>query len=389
MHHEISDEWRRLEELFAAQNTDELVRELEKLQLPYDQDKKQEEQAFAPTLEHLLKEIEVAAEAAKAPPPLASFDDRNVSGVPADHPVWFASNRLGYLSTKAADDFQYGRVDVQLPDYVEKNEKRPPWFLRWQEANRIRLEQVITQNPHEFWPNILEPLEEEETEALLYIHGYRDTFFRAARGAATIAARLQINGPTVLFSWPAQAYYLGYLVDGNKIDQSREMIAEFIRDFASRTDASKIHVVAHSMGNRGLIEALNHLGKQCPKLGQIILAAPDVDRTIFLNRTGILKAASARATLYASKWDVAVGLSRLLHLANRAGYSPEPTVSDNFDSMLVRGFDCGIIGHSYHANSPEVIEDMREVMHHGLPPGERSRDWEKKEVGSHIQFQFK
>ncbi len=79
-----------------------------------------------------------------------------------------------------------------------------------------------------------------------------------------------------------------------------------------------VHLVAHSMGNRGLLRALQRLAADAEmragvKFGQIFLAAPDVDRDLFLGLARLYPQFSDRTTLYASDGDKAVATSAWLH----------------------------------------------------------------------------
>jgi hypothetical protein len=67
----------------------------------------------------------------------------------------------------------------------------------------------------------------------------------------------------------------------------------------------QVHVIAHSMGNRGLLRALQRIAANAGtrgkvKFDQVLLAAPDVDRDLFLNLARLYPEHAERTTLYAS-----------------------------------------------------------------------------------------
>jgi hypothetical protein len=77
-------------------------------------------------------------------------------------------------------------------------------------------------------------------------------------------------------------------VDEASIEASERAITDFLMDFKAHYGAEKVRVLAHSMGNRGLLHALQRIAAQAQTLGrvqfsQIFLAAPDVDRDLFLD----------------------------------------------------------------------------------------------------------
>ena len=53
------------------------------------------------------------------------------------------------------------------------------------------------------------------------------------------------------YSWPSQGTLQGYPADEASIDASQGVITELLIDVAQRSGASRVHLIAHSMGNRG------------------------------------------------------------------------------------------------------------------------------------------
>jgi esterase/lipase superfamily enzyme len=139
------------------------------------------------------------------------------------------------------------------------------------------------------------------------------------------------------------------------------------------------------MGNRGLLRALQRLAADAElragvKFGQIFLAAPDVDRDLFLSLAHLYPQFSDRTTLYASDGDKAVAMSAWLHFGPRAGYFPPVTVAqgvERLDTVAVPDFDLDLLGHSYFAQAEALLHDMFDLIRHGTPPAQRQRlAWE-------------
>jgi esterase/lipase superfamily enzyme len=192
---------------------------------------------------------------------------------------------------------------------------------------------------------------------------------------------LKVSGATAFFSWPSQGTLRGYLADGAAIEASEEAITRFLVAFARDSGAEAVHVVAHSMGNRGLLRALQRLAADAElpagvRFGQVFLAAPDVDRDLFLNLARLYPAFSARTTLYASDADRAVATSAWVHASPRAGYFPPVTVAagvDRLDTIVVPDFDLDLLGHGYFAQAEALLHDLFELVRHGTPPAHRQR----------------
>lgn len=142
---------------------------------------------------------------------------------------------------------------------------------------------------------------------LLYIHGYDTTFEEAALRAAQIGYDLSIDGVTAFYSWPSRGDLEGYGADVASVEAAEGQLGDFITSVAKGSDARHVHIIAHSMGNLGLLRALNRATTQAllagVKFGQIFLAALDVDADLFKQLAKVYPTISERTTLYVSAKD--------------------------------------------------------------------------------------
>ena len=109
------------------------------------------------------------------------------------------------------------------------------------------------------------------------------------------------------------------------------------------------------------------------KFGQIFLAAPDIDRDVFLDLARLYQEHGERTTLYASHDDKAVHKSSTIHEAPRAGYFEPYTVTPGVDTIAVPNFNVDLLGHSYFAEAEALLYDISEAMRHAEPPDRRQR----------------
>ncbi len=192
----------------------------------------------------------------------------------------------------------------------------------------------------------------ETPHALFFLHGFNVTFEDAAIRAAQIGVDLKVPGATAFFSWPSRGSVAAYPADEATIEASEPAITDFLVDFTARCGAEKVHVIAHSMGNRGLLRALQRIAANAANAGQGASSAksswprPDVDRDLFLDLARLYPEHAERATLYASDGDLAVHLSAKLHDAPRAGYFTPYTVAPGVDTVAVPDFDIDLLGHA-------------------------------------------
>jgi esterase/lipase superfamily enzyme len=218
----------------------------------------------------------------------------------------------------------------------------------------------------------------EPPHALCYLHGFNVTFADAAIRAAQIGYDLKVPGATACFSWPSRGSAAAYPVDEASIEASERAITDVLVDCTAHCGAEQVHVIAHSMGNRGLLRALQRIAAQAQtrgqvQCGQVFLAAPDVDRDLFLDLARLYPEHAERTTLYASNGDLPVHLSAKLHDAPRAGYFTPYTVAPRVDTVAVPDFDIDLLGHSYFAQAEALLHDIHDLMRHNEAPPQRQR----------------
>lgn len=320
-----------------------------------------------------------------------SFD---VSEETCLYPVWFGTTRKRTHDKDSAKGFSnqrddidivhYGKCFVSIPKTHRFGEVGRSWFRRWMKLDfaddRLRLEKIVPYSAADnFWSDLQKEFVKNEGDALVFLHGYNNSFEESAIRAAQIGFDLKVSGVTAFFSWPSKSEVAGYLADEASIDASEIAITEFLLDFTQKSGASKVHLIAHSMGNRGLIRALKNIqskvGNSAVPFGQIILAAPDLDVQVFKNLAYLYPMLSKRTTLYLSPKDKAVAASKWLHSYSRVGIAPPITIVKDVDTINVKieGFDILELGHSYFAEAESILHDMFDLLRHDSQPSERQR----------------
>jgi esterase/lipase superfamily enzyme len=194
--------------------------------------------------------------------------------------------------------------------------------------------------------------------------------------AAQIGYDLAIKGAMAFFSWPSQGTIGGYMADAATIEASEQDISNFMIDFVTRSGAEAVHIIAHSMGNRGVLRAVNKIAERAQQrsgvpFGQVILAAADVDSDIFRQLSGAYARVARRTTLYVSERDRAVEASHWLHHFPRVGLMPPISVTPNIDTIGVTNVDLTLLGHGYIAEARGVLTDIHQLITTGLPPDRR------------------
>jgi esterase/lipase superfamily enzyme len=308
------------------------------------------------------------------------------------YPVWFGTNRQpdpqGGFSGQRGEGISRGHINVFVPDAHKFGETGSNFFQRLKRMDfrddTLRVLKPFTMQEHDaFFTTLRETMqrarEEGDTpDALIFIHGFNTSFEAAAVRSAQIGIDLGVTpGASGFFSWPSKGNIKGYPADEATIEASERAIADFLVDFSANCGAHKVHLIAHSMGNRGLLRALQRIAADVHaqgkvKFGQIFLAAPDLDRDLFLDLAHLYPMHSERTTLYASEADLPVHLSSKLHDAPRAGYFQPYTVAPKIDTVCVPDFDIDLLGHGYFAQAEALLYDIEKLLStNASPPRQR------------------
>ncbi len=232
--------------------------------------------------------------------------------------------------------------------------------------------------------------------AFVFVHGYNTSFDLALMRTAQIAYDLgepgDSSGPgkpfgiPFLFSWPSAGGEtwapLLYPYDQESARFSVTHFAHFLKMVIAKTGASKVHLIAHSMGNVALLNALASLeawanGRAIVE--QVILASPDVDIGEFKRLAAKVRPLTRGITMYSSSRDSAMALSKQVHNGfARAGDvdGPGPTVLAGIHSIdisaITQCYFC--TGHSEYVDQQDLLNDITRLLREDriLPPHERT-----------------
>jgi esterase/lipase superfamily enzyme/tetratricopeptide (TPR) repeat protein len=238
--------------------------------------------------------------------------------------------------------------------------------------------------------------------AFVFVHGYNVTFDNALYRTAQIAYDLGFDGVPFLYSWPSGGGLTGYLYDRDSAAQSVGYLRQFIELVATESKATRVHLIAHSMGNVPLLHALEKIRltgglKGGAALSQIILAAPDIDRDVFEMLATEISSVSQGVTLYASSADKALLASGTIAGGMlRAGDVPpppsEPLVVKGVETIDVTATSTDFFGlnHSGFAEKAELLSDVRLLLKEGThPPDKRGKTMERVTQGTAVFWRYR
>jgi len=305
------------------------------------------------------------------------------------YPVWFGTNRkpidrnhpeLGF-GAEPDDALHYGKRIVRIPLSHRPGELGSPLWRRLLTGvdDRLTLDPATALSEDAFVRDVrsfLARLDPSDRNVLVYIHGFNTSFDEAARRAAQLGFDLKVPGITAFYSWPSLANITAYASDLTRIEASEQMLADFLVRATTLVERGKVHVIAHSMGNRGLLAAMHRATTQAAlrtgvRFGQIFLAAPDVDVRSFAQLASVYPLAAEHTTLYVADQDKALLALEWATAEARAGGAPPVLVLPGIDTVRVRGWSLFRLGHSYVAEDANVLRDIRTVLHWHEPPAQR------------------
>ena len=214
--------------------------------------------------------------------------------------------------------------------------------------------------------------------ALIFVHGYNTSFEAALYRNAQIVWDLRYEGLSVLYSWASWGGTTDYLYDRESAQIGRAGFIEVLRNLKEKHGIESVNVIAHSMGNQVVLDALGSYAQTSnpATIGELILAAPDVDRDMFMSLIPNVQKIVKGITLYASSADKALQASRRLAGVLRAGDIGDdgPIVLDNMQTIDVTAMGEEILGlnHNVFAVSRNLIDDIRLLITRGVrPPDQR------------------
>jgi esterase/lipase superfamily enzyme len=201
--------------------------------------------------------------------------------------------------------------------------------------------------------------------ALIFVHGFNSSFEDAIYRNAQIVWDLQYNELSVLFTWASRGGVSDYGYDKESAYLARDAFIELLRKLRQDLGVGQINVLAHSMGNLIVLDALaSYSGTANPvDIAHLIMAAPDIDRDQFKKLAPRARTIVGGMTLYASSADKAMAASRrLAGNIPRAGDVPAegPVVLPNLGTIDVTAVGEDILGlnHDVFAASRDVMEDI-------------------------------
>jgi esterase/lipase superfamily enzyme len=300
-----------------------------------------------------------------------------------------SAKRLSYNADRA-QRLELGQALVTVPKIHQVPEIERPWAISipyfnvtiYEQAEdpkkHFTLQEIKSLSKEDFVSLVQKRLADSKTfkdHALVFVHGYDTSFDNALYRTAQIAYDLRFDGAPFLYSWPSGGAVASYTYDRESAEGSEPFLHQFLDLVVKETGAKTISLIAHSMGNKPLLDVLKDMKSAAPEgvvISQIILAAPDVDANTFTNLAQAINGIAKGVTLYAASNDRALLVSRQFWGNYRAGDVPAsgPMVLAGIDTIDVTAASTDVfaLNHSGYAENNAVLNDIGKLIESGLRP---------------------
>jgi esterase/lipase superfamily enzyme len=203
--------------------------------------------------------------------------------------------------------------------------------------------------------------------AWLFVHWYNTNFAEGLYRQAQLQYDMERPWASIHFSWPsaAQTRYYGY--DRESAMYSREALIATL-DAMARSQATEFNLVAHSMGNALLMDALWIMAQSghaeaFRKINLVVLMSPDMSVDIFRQQAPRVIARGVPVFIVVSESDRALRVSaRLRGQQDRLGSIRSQAELGGLDVGVLdlSSIESGdSLGHFKAGTSPEVIAFVR------------------------------
>ena len=275
----------------------------------------------------------------------------------------------------------YGICTVSIPPTHQPGGLERPSIYHLELVEDVKKHIVITRrdvsaDETTFRGQLAEAFQQSGSEAFLFVHGYNVEFDDSVRRTAQLFRDLKFNGVPILFSWPGQDAWWRYPPAEDVVVSSARQLEEFLETTLRSQRVSAVNIIAHSLGNRVLMMALERIqlrGATAEHLrfDNIVLAAPDINIADFDAVSRVLQASGKRTTIYSSSHDVALAFSHAFHSYARLGEAPPTRVVQSMDTIDASAVPTDLLGHSYFGDSATVLKDLFLLFSQRLAPDQR------------------
>ncbi|WP_165390142.1 alpha/beta hydrolase [Thalassococcus sp. S3] len=294
---------------------------------------------------------------------------------PPRETVFFGTTRLkrpdGTYGFGRSGALELGRVTVAIPPLREPGSVSNGGAQPDPRRDFMLTEKTVYSAESSFQTDLRQRLRDapaDQREVTVFVHGFNTSYTDAMFRMAQIRHDLDIPGQAVVYAWPSRAHPLGYEYDDESALFARDGLEQLLETI-TRSGASRIVVVAHSMGSYLAMETLRQLEIERPgwtgrHVSGVILISPDIGIDLFRSQLARMPVVPDPFVIFVSRRDIFLRLSATLtgepeRLGNIEDGS---SIADLPVSVVdVSAFSDGNGNHFVPAASPTLIALFRQA----------------------------
>ncbi|MBZ9605311.1 alpha/beta hydrolase [Phyllobacterium chamaecytisi] len=208
-----------------------------------------------------------------------------------------------------------------------------------------------------------------DRSVIVFIHGFNNRFEDAVYRFAQIMQDSGIPNTPLLVTWPSRGSLLAYGYDRESTNYTRNALETLFQYLARDPVVKDVSILAHSMGNWLALESLRQMairnGRLPAKFKNVMLADADVDVDVFRSQIADMGSDRPQFTLFVSRDDRALALSRRVwgDIPRIGSIDPEQSpYREELAANKIRVIDLTKIKagdslhHSKFAESPQIVQ---------------------------------
>ncbi len=292
-------------------------------------------------------------------------------GEPSRVPLFVASTRRGEGAT---DDGRahYSLTAIGVPQNHRPGAIERPSFGAADKGRHFAVLSKRNMDEEEFYGELAAHVSGRvgvSRDILLYVHGFNTSLDEARFRLAQVVADGGFSGVPALFTWNSRGGLFNYESDKEAATVSRDALEKVLFALARTPGVGRVHILAHSMGAWLTMETLRGVALAGHpdldgKLGEIMLANPDIDLNVFRQQVARLDA--HHVSIFVNNNDRALSLSsRIAGDRQRLGAMDpsKPEDKAEIDRLGVSvhdisSFSTDFIGHGAFAEAPDVVRTI-------------------------------
>lgn len=283
-----------------------------------------------------------------------------------------------FYGGRSSNQLHLGHCEVSIPEGHKAGELERPLLRCFGETpkDHVCLLSLQSLSPEDYLSRIRELFSSNEDEALIFVHGYNNSFHDAALRTAQFVHDLKFGGKPFFYSWPSLGSFCGYVKDMDAAVNARSTFEQFIRLIKENLNPPKVYLIGHSMGNVLIAEYIKSLRKEDNIFTHIVLAAPDINKDVFHNQVmPNFKLATQKSTLYTCRKDFAIyAAERIRGMEPRLGDSRTGIyVAESLYTIDASDLATGLFSthHTYFAQDSPILDDIIHGVFNDIHPSRR------------------